>query len=77
MDFNISQSDTSLFFKSVQGPLLLVLVCVSDIIVTGSNLHLILQVITNLQSTFALKKLGELSYFRRIQATQNHNGLYF
>ncbi|KAH9744520.1 retrovirus-related pol polyprotein from transposon RE1 [Citrus sinensis] len=74
--FRNSKSDTSLFFKRVQGHLLLVLVYVDDIIVTGSSTCLIQQVISNLQSTFALKDLGELNYFLGIQVVKNSSGLH-
>ncbi|KAH9736625.1 retrovirus-related pol polyprotein from transposon RE1 [Citrus sinensis] len=74
--FQNSKSDTSLFFKKVQSHLLLVLVYVDDIIVTGSSSCLIQQVISNLQSTFALKDLGELNYFLGIQVVKNSSGLH-
>ena len=59
--FKNSKSDTSLFFQRVQSHLLLVLVYVDDIM--GSDSTQIQQVIDNLQTTFALKDLGELHYF--------------
>lgn len=66
-----SRLDGSLFFKRVQGYLLLILVYVDDIIITGSNAQLIQQVIDNLESTFAVKDLSELNYFLGIQVTKN------
>lgn len=71
-----SRLDGSLFFKRVQGYLLLILVYVDDIIITGSNAQLIQQVIDNLKSTFALKDLSELNYFLGIQVTKNQLGLH-
>lgn len=58
-----SKSDSSLFYKWHGGHVLLVLVYVDDIISTGSNSDMILQVISNMQVTFALKDLWELNYF--------------
>lgn len=55
----------------VDGQILLLLVYVDDIVITGSNLLLVAQVISDLQSTFALKDLGELNYFLGIQVTKN------
>ncbi|KAH9661600.1 retrovirus-related pol polyprotein from transposon RE1 [Citrus sinensis] len=74
--FKNSKSDNSLFFQRTQGHLLLVLVYVDDIIVTGSDSIQIQQVINNLQSTFALKDLGELHYFLGIQVTKSETGLH-
>ncbi|KAH9689176.1 retrovirus-related pol polyprotein from transposon RE1 [Citrus sinensis] len=62
--------------ERIQGHLLLVLVYVDDIIVTGSDSTQIQQVITNLQTTFALKDLGELHYFLGIQVTKTATGLH-
>ncbi|KAH9793062.1 retrovirus-related pol polyprotein from transposon RE1 [Citrus sinensis] len=60
----------------IQGHLLLVLVYVDDIIVTGSDSEQIQQVITNLQTTFALKDLRELHFFLGIQVTKTDTGLH-
>lgn len=49
------------FFKRSQSHFLFVLVHVDDIIITGSSPQMIQQVISNLQSTFALKDFGELN----------------
>ncbi|KAH9652916.1 retrovirus-related pol polyprotein from transposon RE1 [Citrus sinensis] len=49
---------------------------VDDIIVTGSNSAQIQQVIINLQTTFALKDLGELHFFLGIQVTKTDTGLH-
>lgn len=71
MGFQNLQSYISLFFLRGQGHILLILIYVDDIIVTGFNPHLIQHIINNLQSTFALKDLGELSYFFGIHVTKN------
>ncbi|KAH9685572.1 retrovirus-related pol polyprotein from transposon RE1 [Citrus sinensis] len=63
VDINNAFLNGYLTEERVQGHLLLVLVYVDDIIVTGSDSAQIQQVITNLQSTFALKDLGELHFF--------------
>lgn len=49
---------------------------VDDIIVIGSTTSLIVQVISILQSTFALKDLEELNYLG-IQVTKNAASLLF
>ena len=44
-------------------------------ILSGSSHSLIVQIITDLKSTFALKDLGDLHYLLGIQVTQNTAGL--
>ena len=75
-EFTNSISDTSLFFKRTQGHLLLILVYVDDIIIAGSNSQLVQQIITNFQSTFALKDLGALNYFMGVQVLYNKIGVH-
>lgn len=74
--FTNSKSDSSLFFKWHLGYILLVLVYVDGIIITGSNPSTVLSVISDMQSTFALKDLGELSYFLGIQVTKTADGIH-
>ena len=75
-NFQNSKSDNSLFYKRENGHLLLVLVYVDDIIITGSNSAKVQQVIQDMQNTFALKDLGELSYFLGIEVSKLHNGIH-
>ncbi|KAH9745524.1 hypothetical protein KPL70_004105 [Citrus sinensis] len=74
--FQNSKSDNSLFYKRENGHLLLVLVYVDDIIITGSNSTKVQQVIQDMQKTFALKDLGELSYFLGIEVSKLQNGIH-
>lgn len=71
-----SKSDSSLFYKWENNHILLVLVYVDDIIVTGSNYQLVQQVIHNMQTTFALKDLGELNYFLGIEVSKTAAGVH-
>lgn len=74
--FQHSKSDNSLFYKWINGHVILVLVYVDDIILTGSNSYLIQQVIQDMHQTFALKDLGDLNYFMGIEVVKSANGLY-
>ena len=49
---------------------------VDDIIVTGSCSAKVQQVIQDMQQTFALKDLGELSYFLGIEVSKIRNGIH-
>lgn len=46
-----------------------------DIIVTGTNLDIIQSTIKELISVFALKELGDLHYFVRVEVTKVSDGV--
>ena len=56
---------------------LVILVYVDDIIVTSSNSLLIEQLISSLNSCFALKDLGPLNFFLGIKVFSSSSSLYF
>lgn len=70
LGFTRSDSDFSLFFRNVDGVLLLILVYVDDILITGDSSEQVLQVIKALHSQFALKTMGEVHYFLGIEVTR-------
>lgn len=70
------KSDSSLSYKWDKGHILLVLMYVDDIIITGSNSLSVLQVISYMQATFALKDLGKLSYFLGVEVTKTKEGIH-
>ena len=55
--------------------MIIVLVYVDDIIVTGSDNKGIEEVLGKLSGAFALKDLGNLSYFLGIQVIRNQNSI--
>lgn len=63
LGFKGSESDFSLFFRNVDGILLLIPMYVDDILVTGDSCEQVLQGIQSLHSQFALKTMGEVHYF--------------
>lgn len=69
LGFNNSIADTSLFTYNHGSDLVYILVYVDDILVTGSNTHLITGIIYALANCFSLKDHGELSYFLGIETT--------
>ena len=73
--FKNSKCDASLFFRRNSAEIIIVLVYVDDIIVTGSDNKGIEGVIGKLSGAFALKDLGNLSYFLGIQVIRNQNSI--
>ena len=71
-----SKADASLFIYSCHNQFLALLVYVDDIILTGSDLSLIDKLIKNLNTSFALKDLGDLHYFLGIEVFRDATGLY-
>ncbi|RVW89378.1 Retrovirus-related Pol polyprotein from transposon RE1 [Vitis vinifera] len=74
--FNSSRTDSSMFVHFGRHSTLIVLVYVDDIIVTGSSPILIQQLIHKLHSLFALRDLGQLSYFLGIEVTYDGGSLH-
>ena len=72
--FQNSKADSSLFIKHESGGIVIVLVYVDDILITGDNNTIIETFIKYLGDTFALKDLGEFSYFLRIEVTHTAKG---
>lgn len=74
--FQASKSDTSMFVQYFETDILLILVYVDDILITGSNFTHIEAVIQHLNSDFALKDLGEFSYFLGVEVILSVEGLH-
>lgn len=75
LGFVNSTSDTSLFICRQGLATLFLLVYVDDILITGSGLKAISQLIQKLSHKFAIKDLEELSYFLGIQVHKVAEGL--
>ena len=72
-----SQADHSLYVYHHGSILIYFLIFVDDIIIiTGVDVHVINKVISLLQDNFAVKDMGELSFFLGIEAIQSDHGLY-
>ncbi|XP_059070464.1 uncharacterized mitochondrial protein AtMg00810-like [Cryptomeria japonica] len=70
-----SKADTSLFIKRTTHSIVFMLVYVNDIIITGSTMACVQDLISQLQSAFAIKDLGSLHYFLGIEALSTPTGL--
>ncbi|OIT18727.1 retrovirus-related pol polyprotein from transposon tnt 1-94, partial [Nicotiana attenuata] len=71
-----SKTDSSLFYMPNADEKLFCLVYVDDILVLGSNSAHIAALISKLQTQFAVRDLGKLSYFLGIQANWTREGLH-
>lgn len=63
--------DTSFFIFSWNNIKVFLLIYVDDIIVIGTHLHVINSLITQLQTRFPIKDLGDLAFFLGIQVTRS------
>ncbi|XP_061354379.1 uncharacterized mitochondrial protein AtMg00810-like [Gastrolobium bilobum] len=74
LGFISRKCDPSLFILRSNGSCTYILVYVDDIIITRNNSDLIQLLIDQLHSKFALKQLGNLDYFLRIEVKHLSNG---
>ncbi|KAL5559544.1 hypothetical protein UlMin_035755 [Ulmus minor] len=65
-----------MFINCGQSTILIVLVYVDDIIVTRSSESQVSQLITHLNNSFALRDLGQLSYFLGIEVTYSTGSMH-
>jgi histone deacetylase 1/2 len=72
LGFIPSKGDTSLFFYKREDYVIYMLVYVDDIIVASSSQEAIDALLKDLKTDFAIKDLGELSYFLGIQVHRKH-----
>ena len=70
-----SHSDPNLYFAHIGNDTIALLVYVDDILITGSNLHLITQLKNHLHSTFQTKDLGPLQKYLGVQFDRDSTGL--
>lgn len=73
--FQQSKADVSLFTQHNSHGTTLVLIYVDDILVTGSNTSYITGLISLLSTHFAMKDLGNLSYFLGIEVVSHQDSL--
>ncbi|XP_021984785.1 uncharacterized mitochondrial protein AtMg00810-like [Helianthus annuus] len=74
--FTSSRADPSLFIFNKGTCAMYVLVYVDDVIVTGNQGHKLHAFIKALNTEFALKDLGELSYFLGLEVVHMNQGLF-
>jgi hypothetical protein len=75
LGFKISKADNSLFYVNNSELTIFILVYVDDIIVASSRSNAVRALLKKLGDEFALKDLGELHYFLRIEVAQNRDGI--
>jgi hypothetical protein len=75
LGFTPSKGDISLFYYKKGSVTIYLLVYVNDIIVPSSSSSAISDLLCTLQANFALKDLGPLHYFLRIELQKTDHGL--
>jgi hypothetical protein len=76
LGFQVSKTNTSLFFYDKGGVTIFLLVYVDDIIVASSSQEAVDAMLKDLRSDFALKDLGQLHYFLGIEVQHISNGIH-
>ena len=76
LGFQNSTSDSSLFIYRHGDALMFALVYVDDILLTGNHSHQVHHIINHLQSQFALKTLGSVTYFLGFETTRGADGIH-
>eukprot|EP00253_Pinus_taeda_P016610 PITA_16610 len=76
LGFSCSHTDTSLFVFHKNSDVIYLLLYVDDIIVIGKNSSLLDSFTLKLNSGFATKDLGSLSYFIGLEASPTADGLF-
>ena len=76
LGFIESKADPSLFVRHTSTDMLYLLIYVDDILLTGSSPSAITDIIHSLQTTFAVKDLGNLTYFLGVEALRCPEGMY-
>ncbi|KAI3680197.1 hypothetical protein L2E82_50582 [Cichorium intybus] len=74
--FTCSRADTSLFVFSRDSCVMYLLVYVDDLILTGNQETTITAFIARLNREFAIKDLGDLSYFLGLEVSYTDDGLF-
>ncbi|RVW13483.1 Retrovirus-related Pol polyprotein from transposon TNT 1-94 [Vitis vinifera] len=74
--FQCSRADASLFYFHSASDIIILLIYVDDILITGSNPSRVHQIISQLSSHFALRDLGDISYFLGIEVTRLSHALH-
>ena len=75
LGFHGSLSDTSLFIYKSSIYTMFILIYVDDIIITSSSSSAIDNLLSSLQTDFAVKDLGSLHYFLGIEVIRNNAGI--
>lgn len=75
MWFTQSDYDYSLFIKTIDRKLVIILVCVDDLLMTESSQELITQAKKDLQQKFKMKDLGKLKFFLGIEVARSQEGI--
>lgn len=76
LGFHASKADSSLFYFHKNSPTIYLLVCVHDIVITRSDPSLMSRFISRAHKEFALKDLGNLSYFLSLEVIHSYDHLF-
>lgn len=75
LGFTKNDADPNLYFKVINGNMLILILYVDDLLITGED-HLIIQCKKDLASEFDMKDLGSLHYFLGLEVWQKPDGIF-
>jgi Reverse transcriptase (RNA-dependent DNA polymerase) len=75
--FKKGEADSSMFTKTSNKGIIVVLIYVDDLVITGSDLSGIKTLKRHLSLEFDIKDLGNLKYFLGVEIARSHKGLFF
>ncbi|XP_071687857.1 uncharacterized mitochondrial protein AtMg00810-like [Rutidosis leptorrhynchoides] len=73
--FTQSYADTSLLTCNKDSTFLAIIIYVDDLLITGNNPTMILQLKDNLHTTFSIKDLGTINYYLGIEFLKHKDGI--
>lgn len=75
LGFVPSQANTSLFIYNHNGNIINILIYVDDIIIASSSTQVIEELLKQLHKNFAIKDMGDLHYFLRVEVIQEKDSI--
>jgi histone deacetylase 1/2 len=76
LGFTSTRSDSLLFTLCRGSDIVYLLLYVDDIVITGSSMALIQDIVNNLHAEFAVKDMGDLKFFLGIDVRRTKEGFY-
>ena len=74
--FSRCHSDPNVYTKKLRNHIIILVLCVDDLILTGSDPKLLTHVKSSLKKNFEMSDLGHLHYFLGLQVLKTKEGIF-